>query len=69
MNNWRQIFLFVFLMFILMRLQYYIADRFLLDWLAAHSIDAIWVESFVFSWSIGLAYHMVKRTAKWKWLA
>ncbi|WP_158087795.1 hypothetical protein [Neisseria zoodegmatis] len=56
-------------MFILMRLQYYIADRFLSDWFAAHSIDAIWVESFVFSWSMGLAYHMVKRTAKWKWLA
>ena len=68
MNNWRQFFLFVFLMFILMRLQYYIINRFLLDWIAAHSIDIGLVESFVFCWSMVLAYHAVKRAAKWKWL-
>ncbi|MDO5070086.1 MAG: hypothetical protein Q4D78_07815 [Neisseria zoodegmatis] len=69
MNNWRQFFLFIFLMFVLMRLQYYIADRFLSDWLAAHSIDDSWVRSCVFTWSMLIAYHAVKRTAKWKWLA
>ncbi|MFS6938687.1 putative bacteriocin/pheromone secretion membrane fusion protein [Neisseria animaloris] len=69
MNNWRQFFLFIFLTFIFMRLKYYIINRFLLDWITEHSIEVSWVESCVFCWSMGLAYHAVKRTAKWKWLA
>lgn len=69
MNNWRQFFLFIFLTFIFRHLQNYVANRFLSDWFTAHSIDVGLVKSYIFWWSVALAYFVVKRTAKWKWLA
>ena len=68
MNNWRQFFLFIFLIFIFTRLQQHIINQFLRDWFTEHSIDVDWVKDYVFYLSIGLAYYAVKRTAKWKWL-